>query len=285
MLTHGECKICSGSRLYLFSHTAHCRDCGVLLYYPYPVDDSEITTPEEIDKKSISNPIAWYAKSSFHNHVNFTNMLRFAMGDEERTKSWDILDYGGGGGQFALVCKSHFPMAQVHLTDISDSSLLSEWRPLNHQIPFSDFAGDARRFDFIFMNDVFEHVSDPLFVLRQLAEKLKDGGKIFIDTPRQFWIYPVIRALSRKLYVKLLNGTVSERHLQIWSSASFGKVVRDAGLAVHKFQLASEYTMPADFYLNNMGIRNPVIRFVGKLFYGGAKYLAKNKIVCVLAKS
>ena len=133
------------------------------------------------------------------------------------------------------------------------------------------------------MNDVFEHVSDPHALLKQLAEKLKDGGRIFIDTPKQFWIYPAAKMFSKSLYTKVLRGTVTSYHLQIWSREAFEKVVSHAGLRVEKYHETSEYTMPAAFYLNNMGITNPLARLGGRAFYRNAKYLAKNKIMCVLS--
>ena len=254
-----------------------------MLYYPYPEDDSQLLSKGEGKKWSRDQALGWYSKASFHNHTNFTNMIRFAMDESYQGKKIDILDYGGGGGQFALVCKSHFPEAAVHITDFSDESLLQEWSGSNIQIPFRSFPEDATKFDFIFLNDVFEHVSDPGFVLKQLAGKLKTGGKLFIDTPKQFWIYPFAKLVSKSLYRKILSGTVSTAHLQIWSKKSFELVVRESGLKVSKYEESSEYTMPAEFYLDNMRIRNQILRLAGRLFYGNAKWLAKNKILCVLS--
>lgn len=240
----------------------------------------------EGEKKAwpVANALEWYSESSFLNHANFTQMLRFAADERERGRKLDILDFGGGGGQFALVCKSHFPEATVYITDIFDESLLDEWRAMNTQIPFADFAGDETKFDIIFLNDVFEHVSDPKGVLKQLADKLKPNGRIFIDTPKQFWLYPATKLTSKSLYTKILRGTVSIYHLQIWSRKAVEMVVAASGLGIEKYQETSEYTMPARFYLRNMGITNPVLRLAGSLFYRNAKHLAKNKIMCVLAK-
>ena len=267
----------------VFAHTAKCGDCGVMLYYPYPNDDSQLLSVGEGKEWPREQVLSWYSKSSFYNHTNFTNMIRFAMDESCKGNKLDILDYGGGGGQFALVCKSHFPEANVFITDISDSSLLQEWSASNIQIPFINFAKDSTKFDFIFLNDVFEHVSDPGFVLRQLAGKLKTGGKLFIDTPKQFWIYPLTKLVSKSLYTKVLRGTVSTAHLQIWSKESFELVVCESGLKIDKYKESSEYTMPADFYMKNMGITNPILRLAGRVFYGNAKLLAKNKIVSMLS--
>lgn len=282
MRTEGKCKICGNFTLTVFAHTAKCGGCGVLLYWPYPKIDSERIREgsKQWGRKSVLN---WYSKSSFYNHSNFTNMLRFTMDESFKHRKLDILDYGGGGGQFALVCKSHFPESTVYITDIIDDSLLDEWKPLNRQIRFKEFANDPREFDLIFMNDVFEHVSDPSFVLKQLSGKLKPHGKIFIDTPRQFWIYPITKLLSKTLYTKVLKGTVSTWHLQIWSKQSFELVVNHSGLSLSKYAEASEYTMPAVYYMDNMSIKNPLIRLIGSLFYRNARHIAKNKIICVLS--
>lgn len=282
-MEQGKCKICGSPSLVIFAHTAKCGSCGVMLYYPYPADDSQLVLNGAGKKWPRAQVLNWYSKSSFYNHANFTNMIRFAMDESYKGRKLDILDYGGGGGQFALICKSHFPEANVYITDISDESLLPEWSASNVQIPFRTFSEDAARFDFIFLNDVFEHVSDPVLVLKQLAGKLKTGGRLFIDTPMQFWMYPFAGFVSKSLYAKILRGTVSISHLQIWSKKSFELVVRQSGLRIVKYEESSEYTMPADYYMKNMGVTNPILKLAGRVFYRNAKWLAKNKIVCVLS--
>jgi 2-polyprenyl-3-methyl-5-hydroxy-6-metoxy-1,4-benzoquinol methylase len=133
------------------------------------------------------------------------------------------------------------------------------------------------------MNDVFEHVSFPVEVLTTLRSKLKEGGRIFIDTPCHFWLYPVTKILSKKIHTKLLNGTVDFDHQQIWSQASFEVAVKKAGLKVQKITRLSEYTQGADFYLNNMKIEKGVVRLAGKIFFWLAPYIAKNKIMAVVS--
>ena len=278
-----KCKICGSPDLALCEHTARCSACEVLLYYPYPDDDDTLVSDGVGKDWNRENVLQWYSASSFFNHSNFTHMLRFTMDESCKGKKLKVLDFGGGGGQFALVCKSHFPEATVYITDISDMSLLDEWKDSNVQIPFAKFDADDTKFDFIFLNDVFEHVSDPAKVLKQLAGKLTPNGQMFIDTPKQFWIYPVTKKLSRSLHKKILKGTVSTAHLQIWSKRAFELVVRESGLSIRKYDEISEYTMPANFYLESMGVRNPLIRFAGRVFYGNAKWLAKNKILSVVA--
>ncbi|MDQ3180684.1 MAG: class I SAM-dependent methyltransferase [Acidobacteriota bacterium] len=282
-MTKEKCKICGSSGLTIFAHTARCKNCGVLLYFPYPKDDHALMADGEGKKWQREYVLQWYAEAAFYNHSNFTNMLRFTMDKSFNSKeTLDILDYGGGGGQFALVCKSHFPQSNVYITDISDEALLEEWKPLNNQISFREFDRNEKKFDFIFLNDVFEHVSDPMFVLNQLSSKLKKDGKIFIDTPKQFFIYPVGKILSKSIYTKILQGTVSTSHLQIWSKKSFELIVKACNLKIIKYNEVTEYTMPAEFYMKNMNITNPLLKLAGKIFYANAKWLAKNKLIATL---
>ena len=279
-----QCKICKSDLLEVFAHTAKCQNCGVLLYYPYPDTDEDLIKSGSGKSWPQQEALKWYMESSFFNHLNFTEMTRFTIDESFKNIDLDVLDFGGGGGQFALVCKSHFPKSRIYITDISDESLLDQWRPYNIQILHRDFSGDEQKFDIIFMNDVFEHVSDPIGTLIQLKKKLKAGGKIFIDTPKQFWIYPLTKFFSKPLYKKILNGTVSKLHLQIWSKKSFDFVIYQSGMELTKYEECSEYTMPAAFYMHNMGIKKPIIIYLGKVFYKLSKFLAKNKIICVISE-
>jgi 2-polyprenyl-3-methyl-5-hydroxy-6-metoxy-1,4-benzoquinol methylase len=274
------CKICGSNSLVIRKHTARCRSCGLLLYYPYPVE-KELSS--DLAHLSAKTSAAWYAKSAWHNHTNFTRMVRFATSGWKASRRVRFLDYGCGGGQFALVAKSHFPFSQVFCTDVSDDALLPEWRSLQTQIRFAEFPQNAIRFELIFLNNVLEHVADPITVLRLLKSKLEPNGKIFIDTPKSFWIYPATRLLSAALHGKLLDGTISLAHLQIWSSRAFKLAIFNAGLELYKYQEISEYTMPAEYYLDKMRINNRLVRFVGSAFYSHAKVLARNKIMALVS--
>ena len=129
------------------------------------------------------------------------------------------------------------------------------------------------------------YFTDPVEVLRLLTSKLVSNGKIFIDTPKSFWLYPATRILNSALHDKLLHGTVSLAHLQIWSRTAFKTAILNAGLEICKYKEISEYTMPAEYYLDNMSIGNPMVRLAGYAFYSGAKYLARNKIMALLSRS
>ncbi len=289
-LISSRCKICNSRNLIYFAHTAKCSSCGVLLNYPYPEISREniegkktIITKEEIEKEQ-NESLDWHIKSGERNHNNFTSMAKFALTEIDREKNLTVLDYGGGGGQFSLVAKSLFPKINTYIIDLNDYRLLNIYKPLNNQIKYSDFNKSKIKFDVIFMNDVYEHVTYPIDVLKNLRKKLNPGGRIFIDTPCSFWLYSITKIFSKTIYTKLLRGTVDFDHQQIWSEKSFKISVEKAGFKILKYKTLSEYTQPADFYLKNMKIKNPFILFLGHIFYKLAPFIAKNKIMSVIQK-
>ena len=282
------CKICGSPDIVIFAHTATCMSCGVLLAYPYPESDQSLfLAGKNRDNIQDSDQIReeklqWHISSGHLNHNNFTAMANFALDKYDRNKEIKVLDYGGGGGQFSLVLKSLYPLADSYLVDIEDNKLLHQYRTINKQIKYRDFEKNQQKFDVVFMNDVFEHVSDPLSVLQILSDKLTNNGKIFIDTPCQFWIYPVTKILNKNIYKKVLDGTVDYDHQQIWNKKSFEYIVDKAGFCISKYVETSEFTQPAKYYLDGMRINNPILRMVGTVFYKLAPWIAKNKIMAVI---
>ena len=282
------CKICKSSNLTFFAHTASCSDCGVLLNFPYAqVRETDFlernVSPEDI-VKARSFWLAWHISSGARNHHNFTNMALFCEKYISRDKNLEVLDYGGGGGQFSLVLKSLYPRSKSMIVDMDDLALLEEYVPMNRQIKFAGFEKDETKFDFIFMNDVFEHLTFPHETLALLHEKLTSGGKIFIDTPSTFWLYNMTKLFSKKVHTKLLNGTVDFDHQQIWTKKSFYTTCQNAGFSVIKFERLSEFTQPPSYYLNNMRIENLLLRFLGLIFVKLSPLIARNKIMAILEK-
>jgi 2-polyprenyl-3-methyl-5-hydroxy-6-metoxy-1,4-benzoquinol methylase len=268
-------------------HTARCLDCGILLYFPYPTPSLlEVSEDEVTRAKNAEYYFSWYARSGKNNHYNFSKIIEYTIQNltHEYSNYISVLDYGGGGGQFALVMKSLLPRANVYIADINDHALLSEYSIFNKQIKWKHFESDATTFDYIFLNDVFEHVHDPLLVLETLKNKLKPNGILFIDTPRQMWLYPVLNFFSSTLYNQLLKGTVSLSHLQIWSKTSFRLVAKKGGYKIRKYSHVNEFTMNLNHYLRNFGITGYGALVASKLLYKFSSLIFKNKIMAVMER-
>ena len=273
-----ECKICNNKLYQFIDHTARCTSCGVLLFYPYP-DEKKI----ENVKLSEEQNYEWYENSFVRKLEGFKDIISFVF-KKSSQKEYKILDYGGSSGQFALIFKSVFPKADVFITDINDNSLFKEYSIMNKQIKFNNFNNDINKFDVIFLNDVYEHVSDPVNLIEILEKKLNDDGLIFIDTPRQFWIYPFFKLFNKYIYRKILRGTVSGAHLQIWNEKSFKVSLRNTKLKIFKKKYYTELTQDPEYYVRGMTINN---KFLKRIIIFGVSILLftfKNKIFVILKK-
>ena len=227
-----NCKICNHEFLKIVFHVAICKNCGVHLFYPYPEDDKEILNKNKYNKDNIAinenrtetqkRQLEYLLKSGDLNISNFIRMINFTISRSQKNENIKILDYGGGSGQFAKVCKNIFPNSEIYITDLYDDKLLDGFKKYNNQIKFNEFENNDVKFDFIFLNDVFEHLSNPVKVLKFLKQKLKNkNSKIFIDTPKVFWIYYFFSNINLHIYRKILNGTIDQDHQQIWTKKSF----------------------------------------------------------------
>jgi 2-polyprenyl-3-methyl-5-hydroxy-6-metoxy-1,4-benzoquinol methylase len=291
-----NCKICNSTNLKIVHHVAICKNCDVLLFYPYPEKDKEIFHKKKFTKDNIAisdnieetqkRQLNYILKSGSLNIENFKQMINFSIPKSLKNIKINILDYGGGSGQFASICKSFFPLSKIYITDLYDEKLLDQYKSFNHQIKFNEFENNEIKFDYIFLNDVFEHLSDPLDVLKILKSKLNNQkSKIFIDTPKKFWIYDFTSILNQTIYKKILKGTVDQDHQQIWSKKSFYLIVKYSGLNVDKYKELTEFTQPPSFYLDAMKIDNYFLKLLGKIFYFLAPIIAQNKIMSTLRKN
>lgn len=296
MFNNKKCKICNSNDLEIVYHVAICKNCDVLLFYPYPENDREIFIKKKYTKDNIAvndnteetkkRQLAYIQKSGNLNIENFKQMINFSIPKSLKDIEINILDYGGGSGQFASICKSIFPLSTVFITDLYDEKLLNEYKAFNHQIKFREFEKNKIKFDFIFLNDVFEHLSNPLEILKILKDKLhNDKSKIFIDTPKKFWIYNFSSFFNESIYKKILKGTVDQDHQQIWSKKSFYLIAKYSGLKVDSYKELTEFTQSPTFYLDAMKIDNYFLRLLGRVFYFLAPIIAQNKIMSTLRKN
>lgn len=102
-----------------------------------------------------------------------------------------LLDIGCGEGHLTHHIKTRFSNLQtVYALDMSYTACV-RGKQLYPEIEF--VVGNAyhppfqdRCFDVVLMNNIWEHVPDPLRMLEAAARTLKDGGFVVISTPNRF---------------------------------------------------------------------------------------------------
>ena len=86
-------------------------------------------------------------------------------------------------------------------------------------------------------------MNDPGGVLKNLSKKLAPGGKLFIDTPKQFWLYPVLKEDQQKPVFKIVERNRKPCAPSDMDEKSFVHVVDEAGLKLEKYEELSEFTL------------------------------------------
>jgi len=81
-----------------------------------------------------------------------------------------------------------------------------------------------RSFDLVIMNQLIEHVRDPVDVLRRVARALAPGGHLFIETPN---VDSVDARLFRRRY---WGGYHLPRHFHLFDTRALAQLVERAGL-------------------------------------------------------
>jgi SAM-dependent methyltransferase len=130
-----------------------------------------------------------------------------------------VLDFGGDG----TIPARSFPWASISVDDLN-----------------AGVAGEnVEKFDLIFASNVFEHLSDPVPVLRDLTARLNREGFLFIDVPA-----PNQSSLTEGLmWQEQHGGELFEMHEHIthFSRRSLALLIRAAGL-VPLFEYQARYS-------------------------------------------
>ena len=154
-----------------------------------------------------------------------------------------VLDVGCGTGAFLSHLTGLFPDAQVEGIEL-DPDRAQRARQLNPQAHVH--TGDAvaaldavkGRFDLITLWDVFEHVTQPGVLLRGLAQRLSDGGCLFIQTIHEDSITPRLGRLSYRWsggrVRALVRRTHDAHHLVFFSRRGLLILAESAGLEIRE---------------------------------------------------
>lgn len=128
-------------------------------------------------------------------------ILRILKKSKKKNTSLKILDFGAGYGNF---CSKALKLGfQTYAFDLSSDK--TEMIDKIGVITISNLEKFKDYFDIIWVNQVFEHISDPASVIDKLQECLFENGILFISTPNCKGIKKIIRekGLSPELFEKL----------------------------------------------------------------------------------
>jgi 2-polyprenyl-3-methyl-5-hydroxy-6-metoxy-1,4-benzoquinol methylase len=172
-------------------------------------------------------------------------LLQFIAG-----KVHSALDVGCGAGNFGAMLKEVY-QCEVWGIEPEERSAAAAGNKLDRllNIPFNKEALEKidKKFDYIFFNDVLEHLVRPDEALLLATELLAEGGKIIASIPN-IRFYPVMLQLIRYRDFKYLEaGVMDKTHLRFFTEKSMVRLFAENGLTVETIRGINKH----DFrYLN-----------------------------------
>jgi len=151
---------------------------------------------EEVNKRVYADPqiMEYYMHGLLLSQFLFTHhydvLLYFnEIINKNKTTISNYLEVGGGHGLYISEAITRIGKStSFDMVDISQSSLdIAKKMVDNENVNYilSDIFdyNPSKKYDFITMGEVLEHVEDPIALLKKLGELLSDNGKLYITTP------------------------------------------------------------------------------------------------------
>ena len=164
-----------------------CNNCGQYQTAPLLADDelpllySKYYPRKKIDIKAIKSEalLSTHPFASFKRWLNGTNN----QGQYYLNPGVTVLDYGCGGGVSLLEMQLNginaFGLeADSNVQQVKDGLGLNILIGTLDAMPF-----DGVKFDAVILNQVLEHIPDPIILLNKLDVRLNDGGRVFLSFP------------------------------------------------------------------------------------------------------
>ncbi len=113
-----------------------------------------------------------------------------------------LLDIGCGQGYITTSIRQAFPQCLVSAVDISLSAI-KRARAMDDRIDYivadaNDLPYPEHEFDCLIMNNIWEHLTDPIGLLMNAKRVLKPSGHLIISTPSRYRFSNLIRELRGK---------------------------------------------------------------------------------------
>lgn len=125
------------------------------------------------------------------------------------------LEIGSGNGDFAKEVLDKFPIVSYHAYEPSGKHHNDGSDPRLCVFP-KYFAGSDQQYDFVFLNDVIEHMEDPLEFLHSLIVNVHANTKLYISVPNFRNIQILHKIFNGSLKYEPL-GIMDKTHLRIFT--------------------------------------------------------------------
>ncbi len=154
-----------------------CNDCKVIFTSPLPSDDLLLDYYQGF---LFNKPEKFEIRKQIENRKRELKKL-FSFNLEFQNKNF--LDYGGGtGSAYKAACDLNLK-AYYHDLDEQAKLFVKEQFGLKNEFIIDNINAAYIKFDYIFSDNVIEHLKNPIEYINDMRKTLNDNGIIIIKTP------------------------------------------------------------------------------------------------------
>ena len=222
-----KCPACESDRSeivfykYGFTHRI-CLSCGTLYVSPRPTNELLSKYYNEYSAPKIWTTILVNAEIA-RKKLQYQPRADYILSKLPKTNARSVaVDMGAGSGAFALCLKERNVFSDVIALDVSSECVsVCKDAGLSSKLGSVDDLEDESC-DLICMNDLIEHLFDPISFLRQCYSKLRSGGVISIATPNG-------KGFDFMLLKSETNNITPPEHIQYFNPKSLNSLLSMVG--------------------------------------------------------
>lgn len=249
-----SCKLCAADSLPIYTiqqgstrcKLHECRQCGFRFTDFFDrLEDAEPAT--EANLEALRTYVATGLEANKQRVVENIELVTAAV------SSGTLLDVGCGAGGF-LAALSGFTKTGIELEPTRAEFCRRQGLNVVER-PLEDPCWEDRSFDVITLWDVIEHVNDPLSMTTRAHALLKQGGRLFMDTPTRDGFLYVFGDWTARMSRGHLLGTMGVQyaatqfgHKQIFRKEDMRRMLTSSGFARVRIDEKFELSFPVDFY-------------------------------------
>jgi len=171
--------------------------------------------------------LRWHQQSVEKNQVVYSQRVRF-VARHFGNNNINMLDWGGGFGQFCQLARAYG--MNVHCTEIS----LQRRKFMDDRGIKTMSMGSLPEsyFHFVNLDQVLEHVSEPLALLKETHSVLRHRGVLFVSSPNTHGLerkLRVVDGLSLNEYKTVLLDVAPLQHVNCFTHTTLTRICNLAG--------------------------------------------------------
>ncbi len=211
-----------------------CKNCNLIFQKEIPNDNFSHQLYENYIDKEISLEKKNNYEKKFHKKLNYEiNLIKNLF--KKKNEEISILDFGAGWGFWLnFLKKKNF---DVYAFEISESRI--NFLKKNHIKVISNIENTVYKYDFIYSEETFEHLSHPKETLISLSKILKENGFILLRFPSSF----LFKSKLSKKYKPCEDCAHPLEHINLLKKKSFENMIEGSDLKIINFQSKFNFSL------------------------------------------